>query len=692
MNAPEEQDSISGKAYDLKLALRLWRFLRPHRKIFFLSLLLLPVHQGFNLAQPLLLKIGIDAVSAGDGLTLMTTGLLFAGALAAEAGAFFFQYYLSMKVAQRCLADLRVELFSHVQRLPMSYFDRNPVGRLMTRMTTDVEVLQEMFAAGAMNLVADLVLIAAIVAIMLSLHVEMALVSLALIPFLLLGINVFRLKARQTYRLIRTRIARVNAYLGEAIPGMAVIQLFNRQERSFEEFDDLNRSHRDAIRRSNVYEASLFSMVEAAGSLSIALLLWYGGGEVLQGVVGIGTFVAFSEYIRRLFVPLRDFSNKYAVIQAAMTAAERIFELLDTAPEKSGGSAEPVAATAPAAVPVPAPEPAAAPATDAAATVLTGAPGADGVPAPNPVPTATVPAGAARVDSAPATNPALTAGGNASSAVRPGAVSAAVVEPDHPDRAAVEFDDVWFSYRPNDPVLKGVSFRIEPGERVAVIGATGSGKTTTIKLMSRLYDVDSGAVRVGGRDVREWELDGLRRHMGTVLQDVFLFSGDILSNLKLGNESIPEERIRAAVRSANAEGFIRRMPGGLRAAVRERGNNLSAGQRQLLALVRMFVLDPEILVLDEATSSVDTETEFLVQGAFEKIMANRTCLVIAHRLSTIRKADRILVFHRGVIREMGSHAELMEKGGVYYRLHQLQFQGEGNGGAEVERARVPFEE
>ena len=599
MNAREEQENISGKAYDLELALRLWRFIRPHRKVFLLSLLLLPVHQVFNLAQPLLLKHGIDAIAAGDGFTLLTTGVLFGVALLAEAGAFFFQYYLSMLVAQRCLADLRVALFSHVQRLPMSYFDRNPVGRLMTRMTTDVEVLQEMFAAGAMNLVADLVLIVVIVAIMMSLHLEMALVSLALMPFLLLAINVFRIKARQTYRLIRTRIARVNAYLGEAIPGMAVIQLFNRQARSFEEFDDLNRSHRDAIQRSNVYEASLFSMVEAAGSLSIALLLWYGGGEVLQGVVGIGTFVAFSEYIRRLFVPLRDFSNKYAVIQAAMTAAERIFELLDT-PVEAPGRATPSAA-APAVI--------------------------------------------------------------------------------HPARGAVEFDDVWFSYRPGDPVLKGVSFKIEPGERVAVIGATGSGKTTTIKLMSRFYDVDSGAVRVGGRDVREWDLDALRRHMGVVLQDVFLFSGDILSNLQLGNGSISEERIRTALRSANAEGFVRRLPGGLRAPVRERGGNLSAGERQLLALVRMFVVDPEILVLDEATSSVDTETEFLVQGAFDKIMANRTCLVIAHRLSTIRNADRIVVFHRGVIREVGSHAELMDRRGVYYRLHQLQFQGEEAQGA-----------
>ncbi len=626
MNAREDQDSISGKAYDLALARRLWRFIRPHRKVFFLSALLLPVHQCFNLAQPLLLKAGIDAVSAGDGFTLITTGALFFVALLAEGAAFFFQYYLSMLVAQRCLADLRVELFSHVQRLPMSYFDRNPVGRVMTRMTTDVEVLQEMFAAGAMNLVADLVLIVAIVGIMLSLHVEMALVSLAMIPFLLLAINVFRIKARQTYRLIRTRIARVNAYLGEAIPGMAVIQLFNRQARSFEEFDGLNRSHRDAIQRSNVYEASLFSIVEAAGSLSIALLLWYGGGEVLQGIVSIGTFVAFSEYIRRLFVPLRDFSNKYAVIQAAMTAAERIFELLDTPVEVSGRA-------------------------PSAAVAATAAPATAG--------------------SQPAATP---------SAVAPAAIQ--------PARGAVEFDDVWFSYRPGDPVLKGVSFRIEPGERVAVIGATGSGKTTTIKLMSRFYDVDSGAVRVGGRDVREWDLDALRRHMGVVLQDVFLFSGDILSNLKLGNQDVSEDQIRAALRNANAEGFIRRLPGGLRAPVRERGNNLSAGQRQLLALVRMFVVDPEILVLDEATSSVDTETEFLVQGAFEKIMANRTCLVIAHRLSTIRNADRIVVFHRGVIREMGSHAELMEQQGVYYRLHQLQFQGNGDGMAAPEAPDV----
>jgi len=595
MYSPQDQEEISGKAYDLELAKRVWRFIAPHRRIFFLSLLLLPVYQAFNLVQPLLMKTAIDAVGEGDGMVLLTTGLFFLAALLGEAFAYFFQYYLAMNVAQRCLADMRVTLFSHVQRLPMGYFDRNPVGRLMTRMTTDVEVLQEMFAAGALNLLSDVMLLLAIVAIMLSLHFELALVCLALVPVLVLAINFFRVKARQTYRLIRARIARVNAYLGEAIPGMSIIQLFVRENKSFQEFDELNAAHRDSIKRANVYEASLFSMVEAAGSLSVALLLWYGGREVLEGIVGIGTFVAFSEYIRRLFIPMRDFSNKYAVIQAAMAAAERIFDLLDTPPTITSPS--------------------------------------------NPV------------------------------TVRP-------------FKGEVTFDNVWFGYRPGDPVLKGVSLNIEPGERVAVIGATGSGKTTTIKLMTRFYDVDRGAVRVGGRDVRDWELHALRQHIGVVLQDVFLFSGDILSNLRLGDPSIPESRIVEALRHANAEALVRRLPRGLHAPIRERASNLSAGERQLLALARVFVLEPEILVLDEATSSVDTETELLIQDALEKVMRHRTCLVIAHRLSTIRNADRIVVFHRGVIREMGSHSELLAQRGVYHRLYQLQFEQEEVDGDE----------
>ena len=370
---------------------------------------------------------------------------------------------------------------------------------------------------------------------------------------------------------------------------MAVIQLFAREERSFREFDDLNASHRDAYHLSNLYEAALYSLVEAAGSVSVALLLWYGGGEVLHGVIGIGTLVAFKEYIHRFFVPLRDFSQKYAVMQSAMASAERIFQLLDT----------PVVIE------------------------------------------------------------------SHKNAVIP-----------KPFRGEVIFDQVWFQYKQDDPVLKGVSFRIERGEKVAVVGATGSGKTTTIKLLNRFYDIQKGSIKVSGVDVRDWDLQALRRHIGVVLQDVFLFSGDVRANLTLGDCSIPMERIEKAARSANAESFIRRLPERFDAEVRERGSNFSAGQRQLLSLARVLVFQPEILVMDEATSSVDTETELLIQDALDKVMNGRTCLVIAHRLSTIRNADRIIVLHHGEVREMGSHAELMAARGIYYRLYQLQYQRE----------------
>jgi ABC-type multidrug transport system fused ATPase/permease subunit len=402
-----------------------------------------------------------------------------------------------------------------------------------------------------------------------------------------IAINFFRVKARQTYRQIRERIARINAYLGEAISGMSVIQIFAREEKSYREFEALNASHRDDYHFSNLYEAALYSMVEAAGSVSVALLLWYGGGEVLQAIIGIGTLVAFKEYIHRFFVPLRDLSQKYAFMQSAMSSAERIFQLLDT----------PVAIESP----------------------------------KHPV----VP---------------------------------------KPFRGEVVFDDVWFHYKPDDPVLKGVSFRIEPGERVALVGATGSGKTTTIKLLNRFYDIQKGSIRVSGVDVRDWDLEALRRHIGVVLQDVFLFSGDVRTNLALGDPTIPMERVETAARLSNAESFIRELPEGYEAQVRERGSNFSGGQRQLLSLARVLVFQPEILVMDEATSSIDTETELLIQDALDKVMKNRTCLVIAHRLSTIRNADRIIVLHHGEVREIGSHAELMEKHGIYHRLYQLQYE------------------
>jgi len=585
-----EQEEILGKAYDLGLIRRLWQFIIPYKRLFILSLLLLPLQQAFGLAQPYLMKVGIDRYIASKDLWgLQNVMLLFLVALIGETLTVFAQYYFSMLVAQRCLADLRVAIFSHVQRLPTSYFDRNPVGRLVTRMTTDVDVLQEMFAAGVITLASDFVMVIWIVGIMFYLDIELALVSLALIPPMALAINFFRVKARRTYRQIRVRIARINAYLGEAISGMAVIQLFAREQKTYREFEALNADHRDAYHLSNLYEAGLYSMVEAAGSVSVGLLLWYGGGEVLQGIIGIGTLVAFNEYIHRFFVPLRDFSQKYTVMQSAMASAERIFHLLDTP-----------------------------------------------------------------VDIANRKTPQVP----------------------KPFRGEVIFDRVWFHYKPGEPVLKNVSFHIEPGEKVAVVGATGSGKTTTIKLLNRLYDIQKGSIKVSGVDVRDWDLRALRRHVGVVLQDVFLFSGDVRANLALGNPSIPLEQIREAAEIANADSFIRRLPDGYAAHVRERGSNFSGGQRQLLSLARVLVYRPKILVMDEATSSIDTETEALIQDALEKVMRDRTCLLIAHRLSTIRNADRIIVLHHGEVREVGSHAELMDQQGIYYRLYQLQYERE----------------
>jgi ATP-binding cassette subfamily B protein len=585
-----QQEEVLGKAYDLRLIRRLWKFIVPYKRLFYFTMLLLPLQQAFGVAQPYLMKISIDQYIAGKDLWgLQNVMLLFLAALIGETVAAFAHHYFSMLVAQRCLADMRAAVFAHVQKLPMSYFDRNPVGRLVTRMTTDVDVLQEMFSSGVLTLVSDLIMVVWIVSIMFYLNVGLALVSLALIPPMMFAINFFRVKARQNYRQIRERIARVNAYLGEAISGMTVIQLFSRETKTYREFEELNADHRDAYHLSNSYEAALYSMVEAAGSVSLGLLLWYGGGEVLHGIIGIGTVVAFKEYVHRFFVPMRDFSQKYAVMQSAMASAERIFQLLDT-----------------------------------------------------------------EVDIQ-----------NPKNAVVP-----------KPFRGEVVFDNVWFSYKAGDPVLKGVSFRIAPGEKVAVVGATGSGKTTTIKLLNRSYDIQQGSIKVSGVDVREWDLHALRRHIGVVLQDVFLFSGDVRGNLILGDPSVSQERVEQAAKHANADQFIRQLPDGYLAQVRERGSNFSVGQRQLLSLARVLVFGPEILVMDEATSSVDTETEALIQDALDKVMRDRTCLLIAHRLSTIRNADRIIVLHHGEVREIGSHAELMDRQGIYYRLYQLQYERE----------------
>jgi ATP-binding cassette subfamily B protein len=588
IHAEEELES----AYDAELMRRLWRFIRPYRATFWASMAILPVGSALMLVQPYLLKLAIDRyVDRGDtqGLTLMAA--LFCAALLGEFATMYWQYRLTMEVAQRSLADLRNALFTRLETLPQAFFDRNPVGRLVTRLTTDVDVLNEMFASGAMTILMDGLTLLGIVGVMLWIDWHLALVTLSVVPLLLLAIDFFRRRARVTYRLIRERIARINSYLQEAISGMSIIQLFAHESASFAEFEQFNALHRDAYHRSNVYEAALFSIVEAVSSISMAIVVWYGAGQIRGGAVAFGTLVAFIEYIQKFFVPIRDFSSKYAVLQSAMTAAERVFQLLDTE-----------------------------------AAIET-------------------PAGPTRATPAPE------------------------------ERGSVSFEHVWFAYKREDYVLRDVSIQVRPGETVAIVGATGSGKSTMIKLLGRSFDVSRGAVKVGGIDVREWDLPALRREIGIVLQDAFLFMGTIGSNVSLGRAEVTPGILADVVRASNLERFVASLPRGLDEPIRERGNNLSAGQRQLLAFARALAYDPQILVLDEATSSVDAETEQLIQQALERLLRGRTAIVIAHRLSTIERADRIVVLHKGAVREVGTHEELLRLGRIYARLYELQYAG-----------------
>ncbi|TMA38313.1 MAG: ABC transporter ATP-binding protein, partial [Deltaproteobacteria bacterium] len=548
-----------GKAYDARLLGRLWTYVRPYRQVFWLALVLSAAQQGFRLVQPYLVKIGIDRyVERRDAAGLRALGLVYLAMVAGEFAAYYGQQYLTMVLAQRSLADLRVALFARVQRFPMRFFDRNPVGRVVSRLTTDVDVLQEMFAAGAMTIVLDVLGLVGIVAVMLGMDWRLALTSLGLLPVIVGAVDFFRRQVRRTYRMIRERIARINGYLQEAITGMTAIALANREVRAFAEFERLNADHRDAYHLSNKLEAALFSFVEAMSTVSIAMLLWEGGRLTRGGLVEIGTLVAFIQYIQQFFVPIRDFSAKYAVMQSSMTAAERIFSLLDLEVE----------------------------------------------PAP------ARPRMPARV------------------------------------RGEIVFEHVWFAYRGEEWVLRDVSFRVAAGEHVAIVGATGSGKTTLVKLLDRLYDVGRGRILVDGIDVRDWDPQALRRRIAVVLQEVFLFSGPVETNITLGRTDCSRAAVEAAAAHVNADGFIRRL-GGYEALLRERGSNLSGGQRQLLAFARALAHDPAVLVLDEATSSVDPETEWLVQDALAKLLAGRTAVVIAHRLSTIETADRILVMHKG---------------------------------------------
>ena len=578
-----------GKTYDLTLLRRLWHYVRPYRTRFLLALVCLPLTSACVLAQPYLLKLAVDRYMANhdaDGLAVV--GMLFAGVLVGEFIFFYTQFHATMLMAQHSLADLRRDLFAHLQELPASFFERTPVGRLVTRLTTDVDAINEAFSAGTLTIFMDVLTMVGIVTIMLMLDARLALVALLLVPPLLVALNFFRVRTRRNYRAIRERLARINAFLQETISGVMVAHLFAQEKKLFTEFAQRNRDHRDANHLSNIYDATLFSLVEAISSISIALMLWYGAGQVGSGIVALGTLVAFVDYIQKLFVPMREFSTKYTTLQSALSAIERVFQLLDT----------PVTITSP------------------------------------------------------------------DTPHRPQKV-----------RGRIEFEHVWFAYTDEDWVLRDVSFSLEPGEKVALVGATGSGKTTLSKLLSRFYDVQRGRILVDGVDIREWDLKVLRRHIGTVLQDVFLFVGDVATNISLGRTDIAPAALEQAAKAVHADGFVRQLPKGYAEQLYERGSNLSAGQRQLLSFARALAYDPAVLFMDEATSSVDPETELLIQYALVKLMESRTTLVVAHRFSTIQNVDRILVMHKGQLRETGSHQELMRLGGIYWHLYQLQYAG-----------------
>lgn len=591
-----EHDEILGRAYDRRLVGRLWAAARPHRRLIVWTLGLFPLLAVVELAQPYLLKIAIDDyILRGDWAGLRWVASLFAVTLLMLYVLRGIEGYLMNVTGQRVMHDLRATLFKHLTAMDARFFDRNPVGRLMTRVLNDVEAVSEAFTSGLFAVVADAITLVAVVAIMLWMDWRLALVTFAIVPVVGVVGAYFRLRARDAYRTVRRRLARLNAFLQESLAGMTVIQLFACEGGEGRRFHALNRDYRRALFGSTVFEALLYASVETLGSVALALLLWYGGGQIVAEALTFGALVAFMQYTNRFFLPIRDLGAKYTVMQSAMISAERIFGVLDLAP-----------------------------------TIQTPSPGRVGL-------------------------------------ARRGV-------------SAIAFDHVWFAYEGQHWVLRDCSFQVRPGERVAIVGATGEGKTTCGRLVNRSYDIQRGCVLVEGVDVREWELERLRRHVGVIFQESVLFTGTIKANLHLGHDGpVARAALERAVEVANARTFIEALPAGWQTELSERGVNISHGERQLLAIARALVYNPPILVLDEATSSIDPESEALIQTAMSRLLAGRASITIAHRLSTIQTADRILVLHRGRIQEQGTHVELLRGGGLYARFYELQV------GAETSR-------
>jgi ATP-binding cassette subfamily B protein len=613
-SAADDVDA-QGAVYDQRLAGRLLRYLKPYRKQVMLSVVLLAAISLLEVAGPYLTKVAIDTYvkpSSGSGALpqeaargLLVLAAAYVGLLIVGFGLRYLQTYMMSMVGQHAMQDLRLAIFRHLQTLTPSYFDTRPVGRILTRVTQDVSVLNELFAQGVVAVIGDLFMLFAIVGAMLWLDWRLALVTLTTVPLLVVATAIFRAKVRVSYRRVRTRLARINAFLQEHLQGLDVLKFFNAEGKQFRKFDRANSDHYVAHVQNIFYYAVFFPAVEVIGAVAIALILWYGGGGILQGAVTFGVVVAFIQYADRFYQPVRDLSEKYNVFQAAMVSSERIFELLDTRPDV--------------------PEPAA-------------------------------PRSLGRL------------------------------------RGEVEFDRVWFAYKHEEWVLRDVSFRIAPGEKVAIVGATGAGKTTIANLLTRFYEFQKGAIRVDATDIREIESRGLRRQIGLVLQDVFLFSGSVRDNIAFGARERGGDAVDRALKEVGGERLKSRLPRGLDEEVGERGAYFSMGERQILAFARALHYDPSILILDEATSSVDVETERAIQTALHRLLEGRTSLVIAHRLSTILDADRILVLHKGELREQGTHAELLARGGIYARLYELQYRGQpaeaGRGAFERDAAAV----
>ncbi|MHB1377642.1 MAG: ABC transporter ATP-binding protein [Candidatus Humimicrobiaceae bacterium] len=583
-----DRDDIKKQA-DVKILYKVFRYIRPYRFIFSLTILMLLITAALETAGPFILKIAIDKyLTPKDYNGFLNMVLLFALSIFLQFGVRYIQQYMTEYMGEKIMYDLRMEIFTHIHKMEMAFFDKNRVGKLMTRVTTDVQTLNEMLSSGVVALFGDIFMIAAIVAVMLNLNAVLSFVTFSVLVFLGAATVVFRQKVRKYFSIIREKISAINSYLQESITGIITIKILNRQKRNNKEFADLNNDYLAEYIKTVFSYAVFFPVVTLIETLAIALIIWFGGGQVIKSVLTLGTLVAFIQYIQKFFHPISDLSEKFGILQEAIAASERIFGLLEISP--------------------------------------------------------------------------------------------AIVSPLNarklPEiKGDISFDNVWFAYNKNNYVLEDISFEVKQGESIAFVGATGSGKTSIINILNRFYDIDKGSIRLDDIDIREFDLQNLRRHVGVVAQDVFLFSGTIIDNIRLGNKEITLEQVKDAARFVNADKFIEKLPDKYNQEVKERGQTLSVGQKQLIAFARAIVFNPEVLlVLDEATSSVDTEIEGLIQDALKKVMHGRTSIIIAHRLSTIKNVDKIIVLSKGRIIERGTHKNLLKNKGIYYKLYKYQYQ------------------